>query len=76
MSKRDRSLDPVFAACAQLDHYHREHTRDKMTRFRNERGADIYVVSDPEWKARLRTFVSPIFQVEVKSERSQEGKPT
>ena len=34
--------------------------------FRNEDGADIYVVSDPEWKERLRTFVNPIFQVEVK----------
>jgi hypothetical protein len=58
--------DEVFDACAVLDHFHREHTTDKITRFRNEDGADIYVVSDPEWKARLRTFVSPIFQVEVK----------
>ena len=57
----------VFEACAILDHYHREHTQDKVTRFRNEDGSDIYVISDPEWKARLRTFVSPIFQVEVKA---------
>lgn len=59
-------LEQVFDACAVLDHYHREHTRDKVTRFRNDEGADIYVVSDPEWKAKLRTFVSPIFNVEVK----------
>lgn len=59
-------LEQLFYACAVLDHYHREHTRDKVTRFRNEPGADIYVVSDAEWKARLRTFVSPIFNVEVK----------
>lgn len=61
-------LDQVFDACAVLDHYHREHTRDKMTRFRWEDGSDVYVVGDPEWKARLRTFVSPIFDVEVKPE--------
>ena len=61
-------LDQAFDACAVLDHYHREHTKDKVTRFRNEDGADIYVVSDPEWKAKLRTFVSPIFNVEVKNQ--------
>ena len=60
------NLEQLFDACAVLDHYHREHTHDKVTRFRNDDGADIYVVSDPEWKERLRTFVNPIFQVEVK----------
>ena len=62
----ENDLEQVFDAGAVLDHYHREHTQDKVTRFRNDKGADIYVVADPEWKAKLRTFVSPIFQVEVK----------
>lgn len=59
-------LEQIFQACALLDHYHRKHTCDKLTRFRRDDGSDIYVVSDPEWKRRLRTFVSPIFDVEVK----------
>ena len=60
----ENELDQLFHACAVLDHYHREHSRDKVTRFRNEEGADIYVVSDPEWKAKFRAFVNPIFQEE------------
>ena len=59
-------LEQLFYACAVLDQYHHERTWAKVTIFRNDDGSDIYVVSDAEWKARLRTFVSPIFQVEVK----------
>lgn len=65
--------DQVFDACAVLDHYHREHTQDKVSRFRNKDGSDIYVVSDPQWKAKLRTFVNPIFQVEVKEDGTGTG---
>jgi hypothetical protein len=65
MKENGISNEQVFDSCAVLDHYHRKHTTEKVTRFRNRDGADIYVVSDLEWKARLRTFVSPIFQVEV-----------
>jgi hypothetical protein len=53
-------------SCNFLEHYHLEHTQDKITRFRGKaksnvdrRSCDIIVVSDPIWKAKLREFLKP-----------------
>ena len=52
-------------ACDFLEHYHLEHTDDKITRFRGKsatgRTADIYVVADPEWKQRFRELCKEEF---------------
>ena len=37
-----------------LEHYHCEHTTDKVTRFCGAGRVDVYVVSDPEWREKLR----------------------
>lgn len=52
-------------ACDTLEHYHLEHSNDMVTRFRGKSkgrsaSADIYVVSDPEWKKKLADCVAPI----------------
>jgi len=55
--------DEVARACDLLEHYHQHHTSDKCTRFRGKgtKDADIYVVTDPTWKRRLREVTRPIF---------------
>jgi hypothetical protein len=42
-------------ACDIIEHYHREHTADTITRIRggDGDGVDIYVTADPEWKRKL-----------------------
>ena len=54
-------------ACDVLEHYHLEHTDDRVTRIRgklkgSDRCADIYIVSDPEWKKKLSDWVAPIME--------------
>jgi hypothetical protein len=50
-------------SCNFLEHYHLHHSDDMITRFRGKgpNGTDIYVVSDPEWKEKLRACVAPVF---------------
>jgi hypothetical protein len=53
-------------SCDFLEHYHIEHTDDKITRFRGKlkgrtQAADIYVVSDPEWKEKFEAFTASEF---------------
>lgn len=52
-------------ACDVLEHYHLDHTEDTITRFRGkrtkDRTADIYIVSDPDWKRKFREFTKPEF---------------
>lgn len=51
-------------SCNFLEHYHLEHTTDKVTRFRGKNGnPDIYVVSDPEWRQKLRDTTQEIFVI-------------
>lgn len=57
--------EQVYEACAVLEHYHFEHTKDQVTRIRGELRigelrADIYIVSDPIWKKKLSDCVAPI----------------
>lgn len=52
----------LSAACDFLEHYHLCHTSDKISRFRGKSDMpDIIVVSDPEWKAKLREFLKSEF---------------
>lgn len=47
--------DPVESAADTLAHYHLHHTDDMITRLTGDLDApDIYVVSDPDWKLKLR----------------------
>ena len=63
---KDSGEEQVHAACKILEHYHIEHTDDIITRFKaSGSGADIYVVQDPEWKARLEACVAEIFLARV-----------
>lgn len=52
-------------ACDFLEHYHLFHSDDKITRFRGKKkegaACDIIVVSDPEWKQKLRDFLKSEF---------------
>lgn len=56
-------------SCNFLEHYHLHHSDDMITRFRGKsasaRTADIYVVSDPEWKKKIREFVAAAFPDET-----------
>lgn len=47
------------AACV-LERYHFEHSADKISRYRLA-DSDIYVVSDPEWRRKLREFCRALF---------------
>lgn len=52
-------------ACDFLEHYHLEHTNDRVSRFRAQGyppSADIYVVYDPELKKKMSDFFAPIIQ--------------
>lgn len=60
------ALEQVFQSCAVLDHWHRQHEQAPVSRFSADEGADIYVVSDAETKARLRA----IFETEAKHEKA------
>lgn len=50
-------------SCNFLEHYHQEHTDDKITRFRGKgpQPVLIYVVSDPEWVAKFAELVKEEF---------------
>lgn len=48
-------------ACGFLEHWHLEHTHDKITRLAGDY-ADILIVSDPVWRERLERFVSSVFE--------------
>ena len=72
MGERGMTMEPhhpelhvsLAAACDYLEHYHIDHTDDKITRFRGKRKgrtADIYVVADPDWKRRFREFTKDEF---------------
>jgi hypothetical protein len=71
MSGRNEEMDraellQLSQSCDFLEHYHIEHTEDKITRFRgtSKSGsgcADIYVVSDPEWKEKFAAFTASEF---------------
>ena len=62
-------------ALSLLQHYHLEHTNDKITRFRWDADSpDIYIVSDPELKRKLREFTAPEFpRPEIKGHRSRKA---
>ena len=70
MSKKNRHTvedclnDDLLKACECLAHYHTCHTSDKITRFGSKDDPDvpeIIVVSDPEWKVKLRDFLKGEF---------------
>jgi hypothetical protein len=63
----EKRYPQVENACDVLEHYHREHTGDVITRFRSDAdGADIYITADPEWKEKLTEFTKHIFPVPMK----------
>ena len=50
-----------------IEHYHREHTGDTITRFRGgDDGADIYVTADSEWKRKLQDLTKDELPLPVK----------
>lgn len=57
----------VEQSCNILEHYHLAHTNDVMTRLRTtgpqnaEPKTDIYIVSDPVWREKLREFTDSEF---------------
>lgn len=71
MSGRDEPMErseylQLSQSCDFLEHYHIDHTEDKITRFRGKlkdrsECADIYVVSDPEWKEKFAAFTASEF---------------
>ena len=66
--KTTAEYEQLSAACDFLEHYHCDHTHDMVTRFRGKLkgrriSADIYIVSDPEWKKKFFELVAPIMQI-------------
>lgn len=53
----------LLNACECLAHYHLHHTSDKITRFGSKDGdaPEIIIVSDAEWKVKLREFLKEAF---------------
>ena len=63
---KDAALNQVNDALKVIEHYHIEHTDDIVTRFKaSGMGCDVYVVQDPEWKARLEQCIESIFPPRV-----------
>jgi hypothetical protein len=59
----------VRMACEILQHYHVDHTNDVITRFAHSsgEGVDIYLISDPAWKAKFLA----VFEASVSGERPE-----
>lgn len=56
--KATHCSDGIAAACDFLEHYHIEHTSDKVSKFFAENHqADIYVVSDPESRRKFEALL-------------------
>ena len=54
-------------ACEFLEHYHLQHTQDRITRVRRH-DIHIYIVSDEEWRKKIDDLIRPI--MEVQNERT------
>jgi len=73
--RKERAGTQVRQACEVLQHYHIDHTDDAITRFSHSsgNGVDIYLVSDPFWKAEVKK----LFDRSVLGDRPEtpEAKP-